>query len=683
MGETIQRILAPLNKRQHEAVVHGGGPVLVSAGPGTGKTTTLTRRAAYIAATGKALPRNILAVTFTNRAAREMRERIARLLRSHHHSDPPFIATFHGLALHMLRRDIENLGLRPDFTLYGREEQDALVKDILAADPDPEKPASQRLGELISLAKGMLLNPRAAALKRDDPELVENAVRYALYQKRMLALNALDFDDLLMLAVKLLRTSPDAAQRWRGRFPYILVDEYQDINAAQYALLRELAEPLRNVFAIGDADQAIYAFRGANVLNFLNFERDFPSARIIALEENYRSGPVILEAAGKVVERNRDRMERTLFTARTDRIPITICDAPDERYEAEWVVSEIEQALGGATMFQHDSGRVDTAEPDGEPRALGFGDFAVLFRLNAMSGPLRAAFAKWGIPCRVVGVKSFAARRECRDALAYMKLIMNPRDDVSARRILNVPARGIGDAAAAAVAAFAASQDITLLDAAARADEIQGLKTAQARALKAFAHLILGLKKDIREKPATHALQHVLDVTALENYYSAEGGRPEPIMELLNFAVQFDREKTPAESRARFLEEVSLVSDADTYDPRADAVALMSMHASKGLEFAAVFVIGAEAHLAPYARGGEPAPDEIEEERRLFHVAMTRARDRLCLSHARTRFLYGERADCEPSPFLAHIPEALVKRVAVDRRPRTRKPDPPPQMELF
>jgi DNA helicase-2/ATP-dependent DNA helicase PcrA len=682
MGETIQRILAPLNKRQHEAVVRDSGPVLVVAGAGTGKTMTLTHRAAYIIAAHKVLPRNILAVTFTNRAAREMRERIARFLRSHHHPDPPFIATFHGLALYMLRRDIERLGMRPDFTLYGRDEQDTLLRDILAADRDSDKPAPQRLAELISLAKGMLLSPRTAALKRDDPELVENAVRYALYQKKMLAHNALDFDDLLMLAVKLLRTSPEAAQQWRGRFPYLLVDEYQDINAAQYALLRELAEPLRNVFAIGDADQAIYAFRGANVHNFLDFERDFPSAKIITLEENYRSGPVILEAAMKVVEQNRDRMERALFTERRDRAPITMCQAPDERYEAEWVVSQIEDMLGGTSLFQHDSGRTDSADDERRTHAGGFGDFAVLYRLNAMSGPLRAAFAKWGIPCRVVGVKSFAARRECRDALAYMKVLINMRDDVSARRILNVPARGIGDTAAAALAAFAEQQGLTLLEAAARANEIADIKAAQSRAFKAFANLILALKKDIRDKPATAALQHVLDVTALEDYYSADGGRSEPIMELLNFAVQFDNEKTPGESRARFLEQVSLMSDADTYDPRADAVSLMSMHASKGLEFSTVFVIGAEAHLAPYVRQGED-PGDMEEERRLFHVAMTRARDRLCLCHAQSRFLYGARTDCAPSPFLADIPANLIEYASVERRPKKKKPEPPPQMELF
>ena len=660
---------APLNAAQREAVLIEHGPALVVAGAGTGKTRTLTHRAARLISHCGVPPRNVLAVTFTNRAAKEMRGRIRELLEGD--TAAPAVGTFHRLGLTMLRKHAPLLGLPDDFIVYPRDAQEALLKDIAAEAGGPGRAA-----ELISRAKGDLFSPDDCATGQDE-DLRDIADVYSRYQERLRAAGAVDFDDLIMLPVLLMRNFPEAAQHWRDMYPHLLIDEYQDINPAQYALVRALAAPRNNVFAIGDADQAIYAFRGASVQSFLDFERDFPGAQVIRLEQNYRSSPVILEAALRVVEQNTQRVARNLFTECEPGPNVVICETPNEKAEAEWVVSEIEDMLGGASRFQHDSDRVEAA-PAAE---AAFSDIAVLYRLNAQAQPFVAAFDKWGLPCRVVGAQSFMSRRETRDVLAYWRLIEHPGDDVSARRVINTPARGVGDKAISALADYAAGKESSLLDVAARADYVSTLKPAQVKACRAFAALIQDLKNEIADMLATAALEHIMNRTGLDDLHGEDGARSPALTELLNFATQFDAAPDAAVSRAEFSEEAALMSELDAYDPRAQAVTLMTMHASKGLEFDHVFIAGAERGLLPYdphADGGD-----VQEERRLLHVGMTRARTRLYISHAQSRFLFGNRTSAAPCPFLEHIPEHLVERRTVEKRIPKKRPEPPPQLELF
>lgn len=675
--ETLEK---SLNSQQRAAAERVRGPILVVAGAGTGKTRTLAYRAAHLIRDAGIPPENILAVTFTNRAAREMGERITQLLQGSGIVGIPFVGTFHSFCMYVLRRDIQRLGRRQDFVIYTRAEQEILLRDAMRRDrPGGDAGPVGEILDRISSAKASVLNAADCAAGHGGPLLQEIAPIYEQYEKRLIAANAVDFDDLLMLTVELLQYHQDAGDRWREHFPYLMIDEYQDINEAQYTLVRELAHPSNNVFAIGDADQAIYAFRGANVQNFMNFERDYPGAAVFRLETNYRSTPEILDAAGRVVEPNETRMEHTLNPERASGDHLVICNAPDEKLEAEWVVAEIERAIGGASRFAQDTNRVDAgATPDA---TYTFSDIAVLYRLNAQAAALRTVLDRAGIPYRVVGAQNFTARREVRDALAYWRLAHNPDDDVSVHRILNVPTRGLGDRATAALADFAATQRIPMLNAVARAQEVPQVKPLQAHSCLKFAVLMDKLIREIKTKRAPAALELILAGTSLASFYSEDGVRPAPLIELANFAAQFDSIRDPAASRTAFFEDINLIGEGDTYDPRAQAVSLMTLHASKGLEFPVVFITGAERGLMPYDPAGTGG--DIEEERRLLHVGMTRAMDRLFIAHTQSRFLFGNRIETVASPFLEPIPESVARRIALKPRKRRGRPPKSPQLELF
>lgn len=676
----METITTSLNSQQRAAIERVQGPVLVVAGAGTGKTRTLTQRAVHMIRDHGIPPENILAVTFTNRAAREMGERITNLLQGTGIAGIPFVGTFHNFCMYVLRRDIQRLNRRRDFIIYSRTEQETLLRNIMRHDrPGGDAGPVGEILDRISGAKAALLNYEDCAAGHGGQALQEVAPIFEQYEKRLVAANAMDFDDLLMLTVELIQYHPDAGDYWREHFPYILIDEYQDINEAQYMLVRELAHPNNNVFAIGDVDQAIYAFRGANVQNFMNFERDYSGAALFRLETNYRSSPEILSAAISVVEHNETRMEHSLVPSRPSNGPIMICNAPEEKLEAEWVLAEIERLLGGASRFAQDINQVDAAaSPDAVYK---FSDIAVLYRLNTQAGPIRNVLDRAGIPYRVVGAQNFTARREVRDALAYWRLAHNPDDDVSVQRILNTPTRGLGDRASNALADFSLEQGIPLLHAVARAQEIPQIKPMQAHACLKFAVLMDRLIREIKTKRAPGALDLIFSTTGLASFYSEDGVRPMPLVELANFAHQYDKIRDPGASRGEFYEDLCRFSEGDMYDPRAQAVSLMTLHASKGLEFPIVFITGAEKGLLPYDQDGSGG--DVEEERRLFHVGMTRAMDRLFIAHTQSRFLFGSRIETAPSPYLDEIPEDVSHRIALKPRKKRGRPPKKPQLELF
>ena len=653
-------LLTDLNDEQRAAVEHRGSPLLIVAGAGSGKTRVLTRRIAHLLATGDARPGQILAITFTNKAAAEMRERVATLI------GPPaewmWVSTFHSACVRILRREADRLNMSSSFTIYDTADQQRLMKLVLGdVGADPKRFAPRAVLAMISQAKNELVDADEFASRAANPHEEKIAELYRQYSQRLRAANAVDFDDLIGHTVALLQLFPDVAEHYRRRFRHILVDEYQDTNHAQYVLIRELVGgpgagaqhdpadhgvPAGELCVVGDADQSIYAFRGATIRNIEEFERDFPDARTIMLERNYRSTQTILSAANAVIANNDRRQAKRLWTDRGDGTPIACYIADDEASEAAFVAEEID-AL---------------ADREGiTPQQV-----AVFYRTNAQSRALEEVMIRVGLPYRVVGGVRFYERAEIRDALAYLRAVVNRDDEVSLRRIINVPRRGIGDRALAVVADFAERERISFTTALTRLDEIDHLPTRSRTALAAFLQLLDDLRTLVAA--GTPPAQIVAAVLEQSGYLASlqksddpqDETRVENLGELESVAAEFTRDE-PEGTLDDFLERISLVADADQIpDSEGGVVTLMTLHTAKGLEFPVVFLTGMEDGVFPHMRSLDD-PAELAEERRLAYVGITRAESRLYLSAAGVRTQWGSPQENPPSRFLEEIPAHLMQ----------------------
>jgi DNA helicase-2/ATP-dependent DNA helicase PcrA len=631
--------LADLNPAQREAVLATEGPLLVIAGAGSGKTRVLTYRVAHLINAIGAKPNEILAITFTNKAAGEMRERLERLLgRS---GRGLWILTFHAACGRILRREAERLGYRSNFTIYDQADQIRLVKQCLEElERDPKRFTPRGIHNQISHAKDRLVHPDdyAAQVQSFYDQTVADV--YHLYQRKLFTSNAVDFDDLLMLTVDVLERFPDALEKWQKAFRYILVDEYQDTNHAQYRLLQLLAEKHGNVCAVGDPDQSIFAFRGADINNILDFERDFPGTRTIALEQNYRSTNSILEAANGVITNNRERKPKELWSELGDGEPVRVIEVEDEHAEARFVAAGI--AALGEEGFSGD-------------------EIAVFYRTNAQSRVLEDVLVRQGVGYQVIGGPRFYERAEIKDAIAYLQAIDNPYDAVSLQRIANRPRRGIGDSSLARLQAWADAQGRSLWEATEFAEEA-GVGAAPLRAVNSFRTLMQSLQSGALELPVAELVERTLERSGYLETLEAERtieaqGRMENLQELVGVAREY-QESADEPSLSHFLQEISLYSDQDAI--RGDSlVTLMTLHNAKGLEFRAVYLLGMEEGIFPHARSIEE--QGIEEERRLCYVGMTRAMEQLTLTHASSRSLWGSRGYNLPSRFLDELPRSVER----------------------
>jgi DNA helicase-2/ATP-dependent DNA helicase PcrA len=633
--------LADLNPAQREAVLHTEGPLLVIAGAGSGKTRVLTYRVAHLVNAVGVRPNEILAITFTNRAAAEMRDRLERLLGDT--SRRSWILTFHSASGRILRREAERLGFRSNFTIYDQADQVRLVKQILESEGyDPKRFVPRGIHAQISNAKNQLVGPdeyRSRVSSFYDQTVADV---YERYQKRLHASNAVDFDDMLYLTVQVLERFPDARERWQKAFRYVLVDEYQDTNHAQYRLLQLLAEQHRNVCAVGDPDQSIYAFRGADIRNVLEFERDFPGARTIPLEQNYRSTNHILGAANGVISHNRERKEKNLWSELGDGEPVRVVEVEDEHAEARYV------AAGIASLVEE---------------GINGDEVAVFYRTNAQSRVLEDILVRQGIGYQVIGGPRFYERAEIKDVVAYLQAIDNPYDAVSLARIANRPRRSIGDTTLARLQSHADSLGISLWEAMAD-PEAAGCASAATRAVAGFHSLMQSLQAGAMELGVPDLIEKVLErsgyLEALEAERTIEAqGRIENVQELVGLAREW-QEGAAEPTLSAFLQEVSLYSDQDAIRGQGNLVTLMTLHNAKGLEFRAVYLIGVEEGVFPHARSIEE--QGIEEERRLAYVGMTRAMERLTVTHASSRTLWGSRGYNLPSRFLDELPDEHVER---------------------
>jgi DNA helicase II / ATP-dependent DNA helicase PcrA len=633
--------LAALNEAQREAVLATEGPLLVVAGAGSGKTRMLTYRVAHLITACGVKAEEILAITFTNKAAAEMRTRLDALLEGA--ARPIWILTFHAACGRILRREAARLGYRSNFTIYDQADQVRLVKACLEElERDPKRFVPRGIHAQISNAKNALVGP--AEYRNRVASFYDQTVAdvYELYQRRLFGSNAVDFDDLLMLTVEVLERFPEALERWQTAFRYILVDEYQDTNHAQYRLLQLLAGKHGNLCAVGDPDQAIYGFRGADIRNILEFERDFGDTRTVALEQNYRSTNRILRAANAVIEHNTERKPKELWSELGEGESVRVFEVEDEHAEARFVAAEIAQLVDEGF-----NGR----------------EIAVFYRTNAQSRVLEDVLVRQDIPYQVIGGPRFYERAEVKDVIAYLQAIDNAFDSVSLQRIANRPRRGIGDASLARLQTFADARGVSLWEALALAEDA-GIAAAPLRAVRAFHSTMQALQAGALELAVPDLVERVLErsgyVEALEAERTIEAqGRIENLRELVGVAQEY--QATAAEpSLSHFLQELSLVSDQDTMREEGSLVTLMTLHNAKGLEFRAVFMIGMEEGVFPHSRSIEE--QGTEEERRLCYVGMTRAQERLVLIHAAARTLYGGRSYNLPSRFLDELPGDGVER---------------------
>ena len=635
-----EELLADLNPAQREAVLHVDGPLLVVAGAGSGKTRVLTHRVAHLIGAHGVKPNEILAITFTNKAATEMRERLERMLG--HTARAIWILTFHAACGRILRREAERLGYRSTFTIYDQADQVRLVKACLEElGKDPKRFTPRGIHSQISNAKNQLISPDEYTARVSSFWDQTVAEVYELYQRRLFRSNAVDFDDILMLTVQVLERFPEARERWQRAFRHVLVDEYQDTNHAQYRFLQLIAEKHRNVFAVGDPDQSIYAFRGADIRNILDFERDFGGAGVIALEQNYRSTNSILEAANAVIDNNRDRKPKRLWSELGDGDPVEVVEVEDEHAEARFVAAEIARHVESATTAS---------------------EVAIFYRTNAQSRVLEDVLVRQGVSYQVIGGPRFYERAEIRDAVAYLAVLNNSDDAVSLMRIANRPRRGIGDTSIQRMVVHADALGISLWEATAD-PETAGVASASARAIRGFRTMMESLMASAQELAVDELVQAVLERSGTIEAYEAERtiearGRIENLEELVGSAQEY-RRRAEEPSLSGFLEEVQLQSDQDTLATDEAQVTLMTIHNAKGLEYRVVFLIGMEEGIFPHARSIED--NDVEEERRLAYVGMTRAMERLTLAHTTARSLYGRREYNLPSRFLDELPAGVVR----------------------
>lgn len=634
-----------LNEQQRQGVLTTEGPVLLLAGAGSGKTRVLTHRVAYLIEEKNVNPYNILAITFTNKAAAEMRERVDRLVGID--ANGAMIMTFHAACIRILRRYIERIGYMNGFTIYDTDDQKTIMRQVLKKlDLDPKMYKDKSVLSQISHAKDELISPDEFELAAgSDYHKRKIAEAYREYQKQLKSNNALDFDDIICKTVELFGSCPEVLDYYSERFRYIMVDEYQDTNTAQFKLISLLASRFRNLCVVGDDDQSIYKFRGANVKNILNFESVFPEAVVIKLEQNYRSTQNILDAANAVIKNNSERKDKSLWTdeGAGDKIAYNIYNTAYE--EAYGIVSDIKKHAAESGAYN---------------------DYAVLYRTNAQSRSLEEKFIELGVPYRIYGAVNFYARKEIKDVLAYLKTIDNARDEVAVRRIINVPKRGIGLTTLEKASVFAEDNDISLYAAVARGSEIPSLSKAAVGKLDNFCMLISELRAKSRELSIKELISEIINDVKYEEYLADDdepdeiADRMQNISELISKAAAYE-EAADMPTLSGFLEEVALVADIDNMDENNNIVSLMTLHSAKGLEFPCVYLAGMEDGIFPsYMAIQSDDKSDLEEERRLCYVGITRARKRLVLSMARQRMIRGEMMLCKQSRFINEIPKELL-----------------------
>ncbi|MDD3015231.1 MAG: DNA helicase PcrA [Lactococcus chungangensis] len=653
-------LLQGMNDRQAEAVQTTEGPLLIMAGAGSGKTRVLTHRIAYLIEEKMVNPWNILAITFTNKAAREMRERAFDL---NSRTQDTLIATFHSMCVRILRRDADHIGYNRNFTIVDPGEQRTLMKRILKElNVDPKKFTERTILGTISNSKNDLVTAESYAKNANDlySEIVAKA--YKRYETELKRSESMDFDDLIMNTILLFDKNPDVLAYYQGKFQYIHVDEYQDTNHAQYQLVQLLAKRFKNLCVVGDADQSIYGWRGADMQNILDFEQDYPEAKVVLLEENYRSTKTILQAANEVINNNQKRRPKKLWTQNADGENIIYHRSGDEREEANFVAGQINHEL--------------------QENKRQYSDFAVLYRTNAQSRAIEEALLKSNIPYTMVGGTKFYSRKEIRDIVAYLNVIANVRDNISFERIVNEPKRGVGPKALETLRDFATQQDVSLLEAA-RDVTLSSLKGKAASELFNLAHILLNLADDVDQFTITELVEKVLDKTTYKKALEIQTtsleaqNRLENIEEFLTVTKNFDDKEaenavegeTGLDKLSRFLNDLSLVADTDSYDETSQ-VTLMTLHAAKGLEFPVVFLVGMEEGIFPLSRQAEDE-DELEEERRLAYVGITRAEEVLYMTNASSRMLFGRSSYNQPSRFLREIDDDLLTYTGQARKANT------------
>jgi len=646
----VEQLLQELNGPQREAVMTTRGPLLIVAGAGSGKTSVLTRRVAYLLAHERVAPWSILAITFTNKAAREMKERIASLVGAQ--AADMWVSTFHSMCVRILRREIDKLGFTGQFTILDAADQLSAIRRCLDdLNYDPKKFDSRAIAAAVSAHKNALVEPAQAKLQAGDIFAQIGAEVYASYQAKLRAQNSLDFDDLIMKTVQLFEQFPAVLDFYQAKFQYILVDEYQDTNHSQYRLIRMLAARFQNLCVVGDSDQSIYRWRGADIGNILSFERDYPAAKVIRLEQNYRSSQRILEAANGVIQNNRARMDKTLWTDNVQGPPIRMMRAYDEQEEARFIVDEV------ARRRHADD--------------LSYAEVAVLYRTNAQSRIIEEMCLKSGIPYRVFGGIKFYERKEIKDILSYLRLIANPLDDIAFARVINVPKRGIGEGTVARMAEYSAAHALPLIAVCQQMDML-GLANRFVDPIESFASLIRQLAAQQEYLTVTELTEELLERSGYREMLRRERTieaqtRLENVDELLSVTREYE-ERNPAGGLIGFLTDVALVADADQEGGTAEGgITLMTLHSAKGLEFPVVFLVGLEEGVFPHSRSLFQE-EEMEEERRLCYVGITRAKRELYMTCARARMLYGQTRNNPPSRFLTEIPEQIVAEVNVQRQ---------------
>jgi len=628
--------LTGLNPEQRRAVEATEGPLLIQAGAGSGKTKTLTHRIAYLIATGRATPFNILAVTFTNKAAKEMRERVADLLgqSAENRAFMPYMGTFHSICVRILRQDGEHMGVPRTFVIFDESDRQAAIKQASKQLMIDEKAFPARvIAGFISSAKNEMIGPEEYGDMHGSPAQEATAKVYPIYERILKDASALDFDDLINRTVRMLKAHKEIREKWQAQFRYVMIDEYQDTNAAQYQLVKLFTNKTKNIAVVGDDWQSIYSWRGADYRNILNFERDHPGCTVIKLEQNYRSTKHILDAAHAVITKNLQRSDKKLWTSAGDGLPVQMVQVVNERAEGEAIVRRVRNGVdGGLHRYR---------------------DYAVLYRTNAQSRSVEEAFVRYGIPYRVVGGVRFYDRKEIKDILAYLRLIFQPEDRVSFERIVNVPARGVGAKSLENFFAWQRLNGFSLQQALTEAELPAEITPKARKALGELGDLFAALRAIIDETPPAGLIDSLLRridyLRSLDDGTLQGESRQENVKELLTVAQEYQDV-----GLAGFLEEVSLVSDLDSADFNNDAVTLMTLHAAKGLEFPVVFMTGMEETIFPHSRALYDA-GEMEEERRLCYVGMTRAKQELYMMYATSRMLYGGMQHNPPSRFLSEI----------------------------
>ncbi|WP_179295564.1 DNA helicase PcrA [Bacillus sp. FJAT-45350] len=651
-GKIIEKMLSGLNPEQRKAVVHTDGPLLLMAGAGSGKTRVLTHRIAYLLREKGIAPWNVLAITFTNKAAREMKDRVGQLVGPI--AEDIWISTFHSMCVRILRRDIDRIGYNRNFTILDSADQLSVIKQILKSkNIDPKKFEPRSILGSISGAKNELKKPEEFSKIASGPYEETAAEVYEEYQKQLKKNQSLDFDDLIMKTITLFKLVPEVLEYYQRKFQYVLVDEYQDTNRAQYMLVKMISDRLKNICVVGDSDQSIYRWRGADIKNILSFEQDYPNAQVILLEQNYRSTKTILNAANQVIEKNLNRKPKKLWTENDEGQKITYYQADSEQDESYFVVGKIKEAV--------QSGQYKNS------------DIAILYRTNAQSRVMEEMLLKSNIDYNIVGGTKFYDRKEIKDVLAYLRLIANPDDDISLLRVINVPKRGIGAATMDKVAQFAANQDITIFRALQEVEQI-GLSARVVTKLHDFATKMNNWIQMQEFLSVTELVEELLEQTgyreALKNEKTLEAqSRLENIDEFLSVTQDFEK-KNDDKSLVAFLTDLALIADIDKLDEDeeepTDAVVLMTLHSAKGLEFPIVFLVGMEEGVFPHSRSLFEE-EEMEEERRLAYVGITRAEQKLHLTNARMRTLFGRTNTNPPSRFIAEVPEELLENLNEDK----------------